>query len=153
MLWTVTHLGLVEVISSHNTHYAVTYLPLRCIPWKGLTYKRPRFKWPVHSGSPSQMLQRTLVTTWPTVGHWTWHSVTTYIITGMLKVYIHTMDITHESWHLRDIISYINKNHYTLFAHVIRTLFFFSILAAEKSRCVKYADFFFFVEVLICVLF
>ena len=36
--------------------------------------------------------------------------------------------------------------HCTVFAH-----FFFSILAAEKSGCVKYVDF--FVEVLIWVLF
>jgi len=40
---------------------------------------------------------------------------------------------------------------YTVFARVIWA-FFFSILAAEKSGCVKYVDFF-FVEVLIWVLF
>jgi hypothetical protein len=40
---------------------------------------------------------------------------------------------------------------YTVFASIICALFF-SILAAEKSGCVKYADFF-FVEVLIWVLF
>ena len=40
---------------------------------------------------------------------------------------------------------------YTVFARVICALFF-SVLAAEKSGCVKYADFF-FVEVLIWVLF
>jgi len=38
----------------------------------------------------------------------------------------------------------------TVFAHVICALFF-PILAADKSGCVKYADF--FVEVLIWVLF
>ena len=35
-----------------------------------------------------------------------------------------------------------HKKEYTVFARVICALFFFSILAAEKSGCVEYADFF-----------
>jgi len=44
----------------------------------------------------------------------------------------------------------MEKNIYRIFSRNLRT--FFSILAAEKSGCVKYADFF-FVAVLIWVLF
>jgi hypothetical protein len=47
--------------------------------------------------------------------------------------------------------AYYKYRQYAVFARVICALFF-SILAAEKGGCVKYADFF-FVEVLIWVLF
>ena len=56
------------------------------------------------------------------------------MITYLIKLFC-------ESW-LQ--VRWEDEGKYTVFARVICALFFFPILAAEKSGCVKYADFFFF---------